>query len=82
MAQQDEEVQKIITDNLVNWQQGLANIFELAQVKGELTSKRDSQHLARFLAMGIYGLRTFAHTHPQAEVLQELAEQLFLDICA
>lgn len=82
MAQQDEEVQEIITANLANWQQGLADVLELAQAKGELSAKRDSQHLARFLAMGIYGLRTFAHTHPQGETLQELADQLFQDICA
>ncbi|WP_299793200.1 TetR/AcrR family transcriptional regulator [uncultured Shewanella sp.] len=82
MAQQDEELQKIITENLASWQQGLADVFEQAQAKGELSTNRDSQHLARFLAMGIYGLRTFAHTHPQGEILQELADQLYLDICA
>ncbi|MCL1052177.1 TetR/AcrR family transcriptional regulator [Shewanella abyssi] len=82
MAQQDEEVQKTITENLANWQQGLAEVLALAQTKGELSTKRDSQHLARFLVMGIYGLRTFAHTHPKGETLQELADQLFLDISA
>ncbi|QQX81306.1 TetR/AcrR family transcriptional regulator [Shewanella sp. KX20019] len=82
MAQQDEEVQKTITENLANWQQGLADVLALAQTKGELSSKRDSQHLARFLVMGIYGLRTFAHTHPKGDTLQELADQLFLDISA
>ncbi|MBW8182513.1 TetR/AcrR family transcriptional regulator [Shewanella nanhaiensis] len=82
MAQQDEEVQKIITENLANWQQGLADVFTRAQEQGELSAERDSQHLARFLAMGIYGLRTFAHTHPQGDTLQELADQLFKDICA
>lgn len=82
MAQQDEEVYRVITDNLANWQQELADVFEQAQTKGELSAKRDSQHLARFFAMGIYGLRTFAYTHPEAETLQELADQLYLDICA
>lgn len=82
MAQQDEEVQNIITANLANWQQGLADVFALAQAKGELSPKRDCQHLARFLAMGIYGLRTFAHTHPGAKTLQELSDQLYQDLCA
>ncbi|MCL1060216.1 TetR/AcrR family transcriptional regulator [Shewanella gelidimarina] len=82
MAQQDEEVQTIITENLANWQQGIADVLALAQTKGELSAKRDSQHLARFLVMGIYGLRTFAHTHPKGETLQELADQLFFDITA
>lgn len=82
MAQQDEDVQKIITENLANWQQGIADVIAKAQANGELSSERDSQHLARFLVMGIYGLRTFAHTHPEAETLQQLAEQLFADVTA
>lgn len=31
--------------------------------------------------MGIYGLRTFAHTHPEAKTLQQLANQLFIEVC-
>jgi hypothetical protein len=32
--------------------------------------------------MGIYGLRTYAQTHPEAEILEQLAEQLYNDICS
>ncbi|MCE0558483.1 MULTISPECIES: TetR/AcrR family transcriptional regulator [unclassified Motilimonas] len=82
MAEQDAEVQQIIANNLAAWQQALTQVFERAKSQGELTSGRDCEHLARYLAMGIYGLRTFAHTHPNAETLQALADQLYHDICA
>ncbi|WP_434341068.1 TetR/AcrR family transcriptional regulator [Motilimonas cestriensis] len=82
MAEQDAEVQQIIANNLAAWQQALTQVFERAKLQGELTSGRDCEHLARYLAMGIYGLRTFAHTHPNAETLQALADQLYHDICA
>lgn len=81
IAEQDEEIQTIITENLANWQQALALVFDQAKVIGELTTNRSSGHLARYFVMGIYGLRTFAHTHPKAEVLQELADQLYQDVC-
>jgi len=82
VAEQDAEVQGIISESLANWQQTLTDKFEQAKSTGELTTKRESTHLARYFVMGIYGLRTFAHTHPQAEVLQQLADQLYQDVCA
>ncbi|PSW06920.1 TetR/AcrR family transcriptional regulator [Photobacterium lipolyticum] len=82
VAEQDAEVQGIISESLANWQQTLTDKFEQAKSAGELTTKRESAHLARYFVMGIYGLRTFAYTHPQAEVLQQLADQLYQDVCA
>lgn len=81
IAEQDEEVRAIITSNLNDWQQALADLFTQAQVSGELITDKGSAHLARYFVMGIYGLRTFAHTHPEAEILQQLADQLYSDLC-
>ena len=81
IADQDEEIQQTITANLTNWQQAITEIFSQAKSSGELTSSRDVAHLARFFVMGIYGLRTFAQTRPPAEILQQLADQLFQDVC-
>lgn len=81
IAEQDEEVRAIITRNLSDWQQALADLFAQAKVSGELITDKKSVHLARYFMMGVYGLRTFAHTHPEADILQQLADQLFYDIC-
>ncbi|WDE08297.1 TetR/AcrR family transcriptional regulator [Thalassomonas viridans] len=82
IAAQDEEIQAEITASLSSWQQALTDKFAQAQANGELAATRDSVHLGRFFVMGIYGLRTFAQTSPEPEILQQLADQLFQDICA
>ena len=81
IAEQDEEIQTVITANLSGWQQAITDQFIRARESGELTTNRDSAHLARFFVMGIYGLRTFAQTRPDAEILQQLADQLYRDVC-
>jgi AcrR family transcriptional regulator len=80
-TQEDIDVQAVITENVAQWQQALADKFKQAQKKGELTLDKDSEHLAQFMVMGIYGLRTYAQSHPEPEVLTALAEQLFNSIC-
>ncbi|WP_019615690.1 TetR/AcrR family transcriptional regulator [Psychromonas ossibalaenae] len=81
-AGQDDEIRHSISASLTDWQNALGALFEQAKESGALKTNRDSAHLARYFVMGIYGLRTFAHTHPQPEVLQQLADQLYQDICA
>ena len=82
LAEQDDELQAIITENLTNWQNALTEKFSQAIITKELKSTRECDHLARCFVMGIYGLRTFAHTHPHADILHQLADQLYNDICA
>ena len=77
---EDKEARAVIAENVAQWQQALADKFKQAQQAGELPENKDSEHLARFLVMGIYGLRTFAQSHPDQETLQALAEQLFNSI--
>jgi AcrR family transcriptional regulator len=81
LAEQDDEVRNIINQYLQNWHQALAEHFQNAIENGELKTTNSSLHLARYFVMGIYGLRTFAHSHPQPEVLRDLAEQLYQDSC-
>jgi len=81
LAEQDDEVQVILIENLADWQSSVAEVFRQAITAGELTGKRSAEKLSRFFIMGIYGLRTYAQTHPEAEIMHELAEQLFSDLC-
>ncbi|WP_299495821.1 TetR/AcrR family transcriptional regulator [uncultured Shewanella sp.] len=80
MAEEDDELQRVISHNLTHWEEGIANKFAQAIDTGHLSSKRDAEALARYFVMGIYGLRTFAHTYPTLDVLQSLADQLFDDV--
>jgi len=81
IAEQDEEIQQVISDNLSLLQQALSGKFEQAKQEGSIANAKDCDHLARYFLMGIYGLRTFAQTHPEAKVIEQLAEQLYNDIC-
>lgn len=78
---QDAEINALITANLHAWQQGLCGVFERAKLAGELNSNTSSLALAQYLMMGIYGLRTFAHTQGDTQVLRQLADKLLADIC-
>ena len=80
IAEQDSEIQQVISDNLSVLQQALAEKFEQAKAEKSISSDKDCHHIARYFLMGIYGLRTFAHTHPEAKVLEQLAEQLYHDV--
>ena len=80
IAEQDIEIQTLITENLTRWQISISEQIELAKANNELCSLKDSHHLARYFVMGIYGLRTFAQTHPEPNILKQLAAQLYQDV--
>ncbi|MDF2176695.1 TetR/AcrR family transcriptional regulator [Aliiglaciecola sp. CAU 1673] len=81
LAEQDPEVQHILSDHLKAWQNSLQHQFQAAIADGELPKDSDPVFLSEYLVMGIYGLRTFAHTQPQPEVLIRLAERLYANVC-
>ncbi|MGF1879012.1 TetR/AcrR family transcriptional regulator [Photobacterium frigidiphilum] len=81
VAEQDEKVHAIITLHLANWQQAITQVLQKAIDQKEISSERNADARAHYLMMGIYGLRTFAHTHPEGNTIKKLAEQLYQDVC-
>ena len=79
-TEEDQEVKAVIAENVSQWHKAIADKFKQAQNAKELSENRNSEHLAHFLVMGIYGLRTFAQSHPDKDILESLAEQLFNSI--
>jgi len=77
VGEQDLAVQQRVSQHLQQWQTALQQILQQAQVQGELGADKDPAQLTRFLMMGIYGLRTYAHTHPSADELSALATELY-----
>ena len=77
VGEQDEDIHQLIHRNLHAWQQGIEQVLNMAKSQRLIPSDTNSQVQAQFLMMGIYGLRTFGHTEPNAEVLQPLADKLF-----
>ncbi|EDP57866.1 TetR/AcrR family transcriptional regulator [Vibrio sp. AND4] len=81
LTEQAPAVEAVIAKNMADWQDGFVNVFERAQAAGEVDNSRTPKQRTHSLMMGIYGLRTFAHTHPTTDILEELAQQLFEDVC-
>lgn len=81
LTHQAPEVEAVIAKNLNDWRDGFIGIFEQAKAAGEIDDSRTPIQRTQSLIMGIYGLRTYAHTHSSHEVLNELALQLFEDVC-
>ncbi len=81
LSEQAPEVEELITKNIEAWQKDFEQVFEKAQNQGEVDNSRSPTQRVQSLVMGIYGLRTYAHTHPSKEVLTALAQQLFIDVC-
>ncbi len=79
-TEEDQEIKMVIAENVSQWHQAIADKFKQAQKAKELPENRKSEHLAHFLVMGIYGLRTFSQSHPDKNILEALAEQLFKSI--
>ncbi|QFI37637.1 hypothetical protein FR932_07155 [Moritella marina ATCC 15381] len=81
VAEQDEEVRRIITQHLANWQLAITQVLQKAIDQKEIVTERNADLRAHYLMMGIYGLRTFAHTHPEGNTIKKLAKQLYQDVC-
>lgn len=76
----DPEVCDVLANHLMTYQQALTNQFALAQKRNEISTKRTPEQLARFFVMGIYGLRTYSQSHPDAVTLNQLADDLLLSV--
>lgn len=76
MAQQDDEVEHLISMMLRDWHQSIEEKIFLAQQEGEAKQHKSATQLAQFIVMGIYGIRTLSHTQPKPGVLRELKAEL------
>lgn len=76
LSHQDEEVEALIGSMLTDWQSAFTDKLQLAQQQSEIPADKDCESLSRFLVMGIYGMRTYAHTKPEPGALADLACQL------
>ncbi|WP_462158508.1 TetR/AcrR family transcriptional regulator [Pseudoalteromonas sp. GB56] len=73
---QDPEIVGVLADNLKQVENALAVQIEKAQNQGEAIRDDNALSLARFFTMGIYGMRTYAFTHPNKTILHEMGNQL------
>lgn len=73
----DPQICSVLRGNLNAYENTLAEQIQKALDNNEFKSSKTAQQLARFLVMGIYGIRTYALTNSDPKSLQQLAEDLF-----
>lgn len=82
LAEQDDEVQGLICQQLKSWHLAIEEMIAKAQQEGDIARNESAAQKAHFFVMGIYGLRTYAHTHPTPEILTQLGKTLLNNIVA
>ncbi|WP_286258118.1 TetR/AcrR family transcriptional regulator [Pseudoalteromonas apostichopi] len=73
----DPQICNVLRGNLNAYEHALAQQIQKALDNNEFASSKSAQQLARFLVMGIYGIRTYALTNQDPKSLQLLADDLF-----
>ena len=74
----DPQICSVLRGNLNAYENTLAEQLQKALDNNEFTTTKTPQQLARFLVMGIYGIRTYALTNQDSKALQQLADDLFV----
>ncbi len=74
---EDTEINRRVSDMFAEVETEFARVLQEAQAAGELDPNRDPQALARLLIAGIYGLRVYHKTRPDARQLHEIIDNLF-----
>jgi len=80
LGEHDVEIQSRLSGIVATLEARFEATLIQAQTQGQLAPSAQPEQLARFLMLGIYGLRTYAHTHPGKMVLQSLADRLFASL--
>lgn len=73
----DPQICSVLRGNLNAYENTLAEQIQKALDNNEFKSSKTAQQLARFLVMGIYGIRTYALTNSDPKALHMLADDLY-----
>ena len=76
LADQDIEIKHKLEAMFESHEQQFYKALKLAQAEGELADDKDPQALARFLLMGVRGLKVYSQTDNSKAKLQSLADIL------
>ncbi|MFY8273353.1 TetR/AcrR family transcriptional regulator [Pseudoalteromonas sp. SSDWG2] len=80
MGNHDPQIKAMLSENLQHIEQQLALHIMNAQKQGEGIRDDCPLTLARFVSLGLYGLRTYAYTHQDKAILKAMGDQLLLSI--
>lgn len=76
LEDQDDEVEQLIRAMLEQWKRRIRTKLEQARCNQEIPAEADCEFLSDYVMFGIYGLRSFAQTHPEADRVDKLVNSL------
>jgi len=76
LADQDEEIKLKLETMFQSHEDQFYQILTQAKLEGQLSENSDPQALARFLLMGVRGLKVYSQTDNSREKLQSLINTL------
>ncbi|MBY5990911.1 TetR/AcrR family transcriptional regulator [Ferrimonas balearica] len=77
LGDNEPEIEAALKASSQRWKAALVRVFEQAIEQGEVSAERSAEQRGQYLAMGLLGLRTYAQSEPDPQLLTELARQLF-----
>ena len=81
LSDNEPEIEASLRQSINHWKNGFTEVFEQALANGEVGSERTPEQRMQSLVIGIFGIRTFAQTQQDEDALNQLARQLFEDVC-
>lgn len=76
----DQEIAELIDGMFQRNEALLQEALQRAQACGELAADKDPEALARYLLVGVRGMRVYARSQPSREQLESCIEQLLLPL--
>jgi len=78
MPAEDSEINRRVSTMFAEVETEFEHVLREAQSRGELSRDKDPASLSRMLVAGIYGLRVYHKTRPDAKILREIIDNLFV----
>ncbi len=80
LAENDDDMAARLCQLLAGLEEGVAQAMARGREKGELPADAQVSSLARFFMVGIYGLRTYALSHPGEAALKDCGQRLLASL--
>lgn len=76
LADQDDEIRQRLDQMFQSHEQQFCKVLRQAQADGELAADKEPEALARFLLMGVRGLKVYSQTRTSRDQLEGLVKTL------
>lgn len=80
-ATDDPEISHVVSQTFIQLEASFAQVLKLAQQRGDISTEKSPESLARLLIVGMLGLRVYGKINSEAHVKTSVIEDLITAIC-